>query len=113
MAGGLSGVLALQGVFPVAAPASAAPPGLTLGQLTGVWITGAPSGVVVIPGLSLGQLSGVWLSGAPIEVPLSDYPSGGYLERKLPGEDYRERIARDDMDILALVIAAIESGIIE
>ena len=41
------------------------------------------------------------------------YPSGGYLERKLPDQDIDEQIARDDMDILALVMAAIDAGIIE
>ena len=61
MAGGLRDLLALQGVIPLSKVVTATP-GLTLGQATGVWITGATP-ATSNPGLTLLQLSGVWISG--------------------------------------------------
>ncbi len=37
--------------------------GLTLDQLSGVWITGA---VTNEPGVTLNQLSGIWITGSPV-----------------------------------------------
>ena len=127
MAGGLRDVLAVQGVFPVSKPSR---PGLTLLQLSGVWITGAVSGAPVTPaGLSIGQLSGVWIDGAPEVAPAtpagsiswmqmsgvwidgapeappaggsSKQPHGAYI--KQPGDQKQLKIDRRKMAALAIL----------
>lgn len=67
MAAGLRDLLALQGVVPVSAPVVVTVPGLTLNQLSGVWVSGAAP-VSIAPGfLSWMQISGVWVNGSTQE----------------------------------------------
>lgn len=47
--------------------------------------------------------------------PATDLPvyTGGGLDYRLPGLDIDQQILRGDIEIVALVVAAIEAGIIE
>ena len=63
MAAGLRDLLALQGVIPLSKPVVTSTAGLTLGQASGVWVSGVPTATGSTPGLTLAQASGVWITG--------------------------------------------------
>lgn len=81
-----------------AAPGAAAPAGLTLNQLTGVWITGAPATTVTSPAaISLLQLSGVWVTGSlPVIIlpPVPEDPGGSGA-----GGGWYLELGRSEMDL--------------
>jgi len=68
--------------------------GLTVGQASGLWVTGAGTALPTVqPGLSLLQLSGVWITGA-----------GGAIKPKLEmGGGYQA--LNDDEEILTIITA--------
>lgn len=142
MAAGLRDLLALQGVIPVSAGVATANPGLTLNKLSGVWIDGAAPAGASAAGFTLNQLSGVWINGAPpaaantpgfvswnqlsgvwinasgqVATPEPTTPGGGST-RHAPGRQsaqqaHLKRIIKEDMEIVTLILAALQSGIIQ
>ena len=102
MAGGLRDLLALQGVIPLSKVLATTTPGLTLGQATGVWITGATP-VTGNPGLTLLQLSGVWITGATTAV-IAIPDTGGRSPR---GNFMMKHILREDEELLTIIAAAV------
>ena len=63
MSAGLRDLLALQGVIPLSKSVVTSAAGLTLGQASGVWVSGVPAATGSTPGLTLAQASGVWITG--------------------------------------------------
>ena len=99
MAGGLRDLLALQGVIPLSKVVATATPGLTLGQASGVWITGGnPSVIVATPGITLLQSMGVWITGAGV-TPLPETKDGVY-------RGYQEKQIQEEDELLAMIAMA-------
>ena len=107
MAGGLRDLLALQGVIPLSKVVVTATPGLTLGQASGVWITGGnPSVIVATPGITLLQSMGVWITGATLVTarPVSPSVGGGF--RGAAPSNWLEKQAREEEELLLILAAA-------
>ena len=97
MAAGLRDLLALQGVIPLSQTVITSNAGLTVGQASGVWITGGnPSVVVAVPGLTLNQACGVWINGGSGSVVVADTGGGG---SKLA------LLLREDQEIIDIITA--------
>jgi hypothetical protein len=104
VAAGLRDLLALQGVIPLNTVVAASAAGLTVGQASGVWITGGNSTpVIVTAGLTLNQLMGVWVSASANTVIAVD--TGGGHDRRFHQSLYDE----EEEIILAFAVAFIES----
>ena len=101
MSAGLRDLLALQGVIPLSKSVVTVSPGLTLGQASGVWITGGnPSVIVATPGITLLQSMGVWITGAGEAVIVT--PETGIIG----GSRGIERLRSDDEEVILLVSMA-------
>lgn len=136
MAASLKDVLAVQGVIPVSA--GAPPPstaGLSLGQLTGVWITGAPAAAPAAGGLTIGQLTGVWIDGAvestpvvtPVVPPVEDKSVSGtsrkaksdkferpilQLNQPLEQRSVYSQLYAEDEELISLVLTMVKLGML-
>ena len=94
------GLLGVQGVFPVSAPADA---GFTLNRLTGIWVDGGPSG----GGFTLNRLMGVWVDGATLVVEVEEVGGGSATGVILPRRRQLEIPIEDleDKNVLYALLA--------
>ena len=97
MSAGLRDLLALQGVIPLSKSVVTVSPGLTLGQASGVWVSGVPAATGATPGLTLLQISGVWITGAPEAAVVVPDTGGGGSRYAL--------LLREDQEIIDIITA--------
>ena len=97
MAAGLRDLLALQGVIPLSQTVITSNAGLTVGQASGVWVTGATTTPLAADaGLTIAQASGVWINGGNGSVVIADTGGGG---SKLA------LLLREDQEIIDIITA--------
>jgi len=99
-------------VAPIGADAPAASAGLTVNQLSGVWVSSASPPTT--PGLTVNQMMGVWVASASPSGPVLSV-TGRRVARKVKEKEIDthalmvEQIQMDERDLVSVVVAIVRA----